>query len=356
MDYLKCMKVATDNNIFNLQKFGGISRIFSDYLDNGVINVKLDLPHVRPRLNYKQRILRKLKLKSYDKEVNINQIIDQVECDLFHPSYYGDYDLENIKTPFVITVYDMIHEIYPEIFNINATSNEKIALLPHARRIIAISQTTKDDIVRIMGLNGDKIDVVPLYTRFCEIQSLAIPDDVPSKFILYVGGRAHYKNFKRFIEAVKPIMEKIPDLSIVCTGNGFNIAEKSYFNKLNLKNRIFCFLCDNDSQLKYLYERAECFVFPSMYEGFGFPLLEAFSSKCPVVCSNAGSLPEVGGDACVYFNPLDIKEMGEKIETVIHDRAIKNQLISNGLKRLKIYTIENTMKLTLECYKRALSS
>ena len=348
------MRIATDNNIFLLQKYGGISRIFHDYLSRGVINSKIELTDVRPRLTIRQRILRKLGLFEPIKERTQNEIIDTCGCDLYHPSYYGNFNPDNLRTPYVITVHDMIHEIFPEIFNINSTTNEKYKLLPGAKRLIAISETTKQDIIKIMGLPGDNIDVVPLYTTFNIIESKPVSSNIPANYVLFVGGRNQYKNFKRFVQAMSLLIWKYDNLEVVCTGQGFSNVEKVFFDSLGINNKMHNVFCEDDHMLKFLYEKANCFVFPSLYEGFGFPLLEAFASRCPVVASNAGSLPEVGSDACVYFDPFDINDMANKIELVLANNELKSELVNKGKIRLKDYSIEITMELTLKTYKKTL--
>jgi glycosyltransferase involved in cell wall biosynthesis len=349
------MKVATDNRIFKVQKFGGISRQFKDYLDEGVIHGVIDVENNK-KSNYRSnRFLHKFQKSWTQTAQSVNELIDGAGFDLYHPSYYGSFDPHKLNTPYVITVYDMIHELYPEIFDINQTSNEKNGLLPSARRIIAISETTKRDIIKCLNLDANKIDVVPLYTNFHKFSSIEVNAKFPAKYILYVGGRGIYKNFKRFIESFKRITENNKKINVICTGQEFNKHEIEYFSLMGLKERLSVIQCKNDQEMKFLYENAECLVFPSLYEGFGFPILEAFASRCAVVSSFGGALSEVGGDACVYFDPLDIDDMADKLELILNDTYLRNENIEKGSFRLNCYSIEKTMNLTNEVYKKACS-
>jgi glycosyltransferase involved in cell wall biosynthesis len=164
-----------------------------------------------------------------------------------------------------------------------------------------------------------------------------------------------YKNFKRFVLAMQPILVKNKELSVICTGPLLNQDELNYLDIIGLGNRFTSVMCANDSELKWFYENAICFVFPSLYEGFGFPLLEAFASNCPIVSSAGGSLPEVGGDACIYFNPMDIDDMREKILFTIENKGIRDEMSRKGALRLTEYSLEKTLALTRQSYLTALS-
>ena len=110
----------------------------------------------------------------------------------------------------------------------------------------------------------------------------------------------------------------------------------------------------DDKTLSYAYSKAKCFVFPSLYEGFGIPTLEAFSCGCPVILSSTSSFPEVGGDAVIYANPYDEEDMREKILAVISDENLRDTLINKGRERLKLFDWDKTVAETLKCYEKLL--
>jgi glycosyltransferase involved in cell wall biosynthesis len=353
------MKVATDNNIFLLQKFGGISRLFEDYLESGLIQKKLMIPYNESNYSNRKRIFHNLtnKLGLINKN-SLNEyetnILQEYDFDLFHPSYYGEYFLDFIKVPFVITAYDMIYELYPEIFNINDLSIEKNRVFSKASRIIAISNQTKEDVITISGISEDKIDVVPLYTKFDSVNSETVNIELNFSYFLFVGNRNYYKNFKRFALAVLPILKKNKDYKVICTGTDFNQQEINFLEEMGVRDNFKSIICKNDAELKWLYENALCFVFPSLYEGFGFPLLEAFASRCPVLSSSGGALKEVGKDSCIFFNPFDINELTEKLFFIINNPKIRDELRAKGLSRLRKYSLDKTIQLTKESYIKAL--
>jgi glycosyltransferase involved in cell wall biosynthesis len=354
------MKVVTDNNIFVLQQFGGISRLFQDYLEQGLIKEKLNVPNSTNDLTLTRKILNHTnkylaKDKYYHQKDYLAKQFKESKMDLFHPTYYGDYFLDKLNKPFVITVYDMIHEIYPEIFNINDLIIEKRRVISKAKRIIAISERTKEDILKFLDVPEDKIDVIPLYTKFDSVKPDNLGFDINYPYILFVGNRNYYKNFKRFADSVFPVLKKHNDLRVICTGGEFTEPEKNFFREMAFEDRFVHVKCENDSKLKWLYENALIFIFPSMYEGFGFPVLEAFASSCPVVCSNGGSLQEVGGDACLFFDPHNVHDMQEKIMYCIGNSSERNIMVKRGLKSLKKYSLNKTLTLTKETYVKALS-
>ncbi len=354
------MKVITDNQIFLYQKFGGISRLFKDYLDTGVINSTVFTPfsvdYFSKENLFKSRLLNKIKnngvsfSSSYQRDILCN-----LDCDLFHPSYYDDYFLDYLKVPYVLTVHDMIHELIPEQFGMDGTILKKQKLIQSATRVMAVSQTTKGDIVRLLGVDSDKIEVIPLYTKYADLNTENIDSFFEKdSYILYTGNRGGYKNFTRFFRAVIPILNKYDHLKIVCTGSNFTALEFDFMKSFEVYDRFVNVFCESDEEMKCLYENALCFVFPSLYEGFGFPLLEAFASNCPVVCSNGGSLIEVAGDGALYFNPKDIEDMTEKLFFLIENFNHRILLKSNGLMRLNDFSLEKTIELTRQFYDRAL--
>nr|WP_279346982.1 glycosyltransferase family 1 protein [Gramella sp. AN32] len=284
-----------------------------------------------------------------------NAQLNKLDYDVFHPTYYDNYFLNSLKKPFVLTVHDMIHEKYPEYFGTSPDSINKRRLCDVADRIIAISETTKKDIIDIFGTSGDKIKVIHHATNFQSIQSLKPPFNYEEKeYLLFTGNRNAYKNFLTFLIAVAPLLNKNKNLILICTGSGFNDIEKKWINDLQLNHGVKHYYCSNDNELVYLYQNAKCFVFPSLYEGFGLPLLEAFAGKCPVVSSSGGSLKEIAGDAAVYFDPKDIKSIRNSIYKVISDKGLQEELIKAGENRLNGFSWEKCRKETMDLYLRVI--
>jgi glycosyltransferase involved in cell wall biosynthesis len=247
----------------------------------------------------------------------------------------------------------MVHEIFPKMFlGKNAVSKRKKILAKKATKIIAISKNTKKDIIKYFGINEDKIEVVYLSNSFNSClggrgHNLGLPE----RYVLFVGKRNGYKNFDLFIEGIVSLMKKDKNLNIVCAGGGeFTRLEKEKFRTFGIENKIYHF-SGGDNLIQHLYSKALAFVFSSLYEGFGIPILEAFSCNCPVICSRTSSLPEIAKDAAIYFNPEDKTEMRSSIEKVLYNKTLRKELAQRGLKRLKDFSWAKTARQTKKIYK-----
>jgi glycosyltransferase involved in cell wall biosynthesis len=361
--------VLYDHQIFSTQIYGGISRYFIELMknienDNGI---KYDLS-LRYSNNHYLNEYNDLKYKPFFKNftfrgkyrlINIlnknisKKLLIKRDYDIFHPTYYDPYFLNILNNkPLVLTIYDMIHEIYPEMFSSkDETSKRKKLLAQKATKIIAISENTKKDIIRFFNIDEKKIEVIYLANSINPSKSIDdINIDLPKKYILFVGSRSIYKNFNLFIEAISPLLIEDIELNVVCVGGGnFKEMEKEKFKKLNIINKIFQYAA-NDYILAYLYQKAIAFVFPSLYEGFGIPILEAFSCGCPVIASDASSLPEVAGDAAIYFNPKDKLSILDSIQQVIYKKDLRKQLLNKGYQRIKQFTWKKTAHQTKKLY------
>ncbi len=367
------MKVLYDHKIFTIQIYGGISRYFCELLKNfesdDEIEYKVSLKYSN---NYYLKELNHFPCKTFFERYSfkgkyrllnvINRKISEKYIsrgvyDIFHPTYYDPYFLNFLNSkPFILTIYDMIHEIYPEMFSSkDKTSGRKETLAQKATKIIAISENTKRDIIKFFGIGANKIEVIYLGNSFnINKDDKTVNIMTPEKYIFFVGSRRSYKNFELFINAVSPLINDDNELNIVCAGGGkFNDMEIEKLKNLKIKNKVF-YYSGNDSVLAYLYQKAVAFVFPSLYEGFGIPILEAFSCGCPVIASKTSSLPEVAGDAAIYFDPTNKLSISSSIQKVIYDNNLINQLIYKGYQRVKEFTWEKTAKKTKKLYENIL--
>ena len=272
--------------------------------------------------------------------------------DVFHPTYYDPYFYKYLNNkPFVLTIYDMIYELYPAQFPAeDPTVMHKRLLAEKADAIIAISENTRQDIIKLYGIDSKKIKVIYLGNSLVGSES---DSDVklPGKYILYIGNRALYKNFKLFVKAIAPLFRQDSNLYLVCGGgNIFSPEEINLFKDLSCENRIIHQQVKEDRTLASLYKNALAFVFPSLYEGFGIPVLESFSCGCPVILSNSSSFPEVALDAAEYFNPEDELSITEAVKKVIYCEDRRNELRSKGFERLKYFSWEKTAAETKKVY------
>lgn len=359
------MKVFYDNQTFCLQKFGGISRYFYEVIKNAsndcesvvakahcenvyMADLGALLPPLLGDFNFKGK---KRLIKMQNMRQNIKGLTDK-SIDIVHPTYYDPYFLPYIHGKrLVMTAHDMIHELFPQyVKKDDITIEQKRVTLPAADRIIAVSENTKKDLLRLYPvLKASNIDVV--YHGF-SIKTVQ-PASSRADYILFTGNRGKYKNFEAFTQAAAPLLKK-HGLRLICTGKPFEWQEAGLMEFLGIADRVECRFA-SEGELEDLYANALLFCFPSMYEGFGIPMLEAFAAGCPLVCSNTSSFPEVAGDAAVYFNPYSIEDMREKIESVILSRSLQDMLISKGQKRLSLFSWEKCAAETEAAYKKVLS-
>ncbi len=363
----KKLKIFVDHQIFTMQDYGGISRVFAEmyrrFRELGSIDC--NLPLVFSENVYLEDILRTrsifLKNKFFVKKLAyylINHLYTFVKMvegnyDVFLPSYYDPYFLPFLKKkPFVLVIHDMTHEIFPDtVSSKDKTIRWKKKLAYKADKIIAISENTKKDIIRFYdGIDKSKIEVVYWGTTL-ELNKTRIQLDLPNKYILFVGSRGKYKNFNRFFQAVSSLLQEDHELNIVCAGSSpFTAEEIIMIEKEGLTKRVRHVRFKDDNELAYIYNNAICFTYPSLYEGFGCPILEAFSCECPVAISNASSLPEVGGNAVITFDPKDKDSIKEAIRRVIKDAALRKELIKKGKERARMFTYEKTVNNYLRIF------
>ncbi len=386
------MKILFDNQVFGSQKYGGISRYFVEIfraLDNSgeisyqfpttwsnneyleqekfLINHNLWQDFLNRKLhrcNFKYKNLIWLSYKILYRCLNIyssKKMLKKQNFDIFHPTYYNPYFLKYIKNKrFVLTVYDMIHELYPQYFSVNdKTARRKKALIFRADKIIAISENTKQDIINLYNISEDKIEVIYLANSLKPIIDRPINfSDLPKRYILYVGSRNIYKNFIFFIKSIAPLLVNDRGLCIIVAGgysikNQFSQDETSLFKELNIERQILQYSI-SDKILVYLYQNATCFVFPTLYEGFGIPVLEAFACNCPAVISSTSSLPEIGGTAVEYFDPLSSASIIYSVKRVVYDQNLRKDMIVKGREKLKEFSWEKTLERMKELYSNLL--
>ncbi len=223
-----------------------------------------------------------------------------------------------------------------------------------SRYILAITDYTKDDYSRTFGVKPSKVvtttlaaDIVPrspkkVYVGF-------------DSYIMYLGRQGDHKNIKRLILAHQLLLKKYPNLGLVLVGSKNELVRMNerWVNENNYKNVVFTgFLSDEESA--WLYSNAEAYVFPSLMEGFGLPGLEAMIGGAPVVSSNSTCLPEVYGDAALYFDPTDVDEIASSVEKIMEDPKLKKSLIEKGHKRVKLFSWKKMAQETLDVYRKAL--
>ena len=282
-------------------------------------------------------------------------VLERGDFDLLHATFFDPYFLPLLNgKPFVLTIHDMIPETYPELFpdHVSECRDKKI-LAQKASAIVAVSEYTKMRIVELLGIDEQKVTVV--YHGSDSPQSGH--DYGPNNFgdyILYVGDRRDYKNFQPFVEASLPVLLRHPSLRIVCTGMQFTNQEDLFFRKLGIEGRLVHAFAASDSVLAGLYHHALAFVYPSMAEGFGIPILEAWRAGCPVALNRASCFPEIAGDAAVWFSMQDGSLTQKLEELVTLSQSNRACLVEKGYERLKLYSWEKSASELAALYKKIL--
>lgn len=318
------MRIIIESSVLTWQLKGGISRYIIE-LSSGLkkhVDIKI-CTWFSKNIYYKNRLsipLRgglALKINSW----LTNKVIKYGDYDLLHVPSVTDYYFNALPKhkPLVVTFHDLICEVYPGEFNEHIRNKTK-RLAEKATRIIAISENTKKDLVKYYGIEEKVIDVIyhgPPFDQQ-EINNCQTKNKY-GNYLLFVGYRGGYKNFENFCKSLPSVIINRPDLRIVLVGGrNFSKWEKELINSYNFENIIVHLKTVSDTELIGLYKHAMAFVFPSLYEGFGLPILEAFACETPVICSNTSSIREVADDAAQYFEPQNIKSISEAIISVIN--------------------------------------
>jgi glycosyltransferase involved in cell wall biosynthesis len=265
-----------------------------------------------------------------------------------HTTYYDNVNFTN--KPIVITVYDLIHEIFSKEFNFNLLPKKDI--FKRADHFICISKNTQKDLIKYYGIEEKKTSVVYL-------SSFNKPNFSTEKFLnnkpyfLYVGSRKRYKNFTLLIKAFCGIKSIYQNFDIICFGGGKFIKEEyELFNKLGVSLNSIIQLDGNDEFLLKLYKGAATYICTSKYEGFGLPILEAMSCGCPVISSNASSLPEVYGDAALSFSSNSLEDLMECLKKITMNNSFKNELINKGFQQSNQFSWKKCAKETSLIYEK----
>ena len=368
---MKVLKVLYDSHIFCTQNYGGISKYYLEIFNNASFDYSvpyekhfllnktfLDIHGLNEsclnRIPKMHGLLYKLGIIAELNQYKISREVKRSNPTIYHATSKMYQVPESVKK--VVTIHDFIFEECSDMYQTKALkrivdimTQEKEKQLFNSDKIIAISQNTKQDILKYYpSISADKIDVIyhgGIDNLECESMNL------PENFILFVGTRSTYKNFKILVEAFEEICKKNNDITLVCVGGGmFNEKEIDELKQRNIYKRVYQYLHVNNKKLNFIYQKAKMFVFPSLYEGFGIPILESFASKCPTIVSNASCFPEIAQDAALYFDPFDKDSLVDKITIVLHDIDVRNKYINLGEKRSQDFSWKKTMTKHLDVY------
>lgn len=362
------MRILYDHQMFMIQNRGGISRYFAE-LARGMGRMAGVEPVVYGGLPCRHGMLHDesrdlgakvvaLFVPLVPRTTNVRLavasaafplVMKMVNPDVFHPTYFGAGPIARPRrAAMVSTIYDMINERFSDQPGRELLERSKRSLVESSDRILCISRKTSEDLQEYFGTPTDRIDVVHLATRIHENPSTGWTPERP--YLLYVGQRRGYKNFSTFRKAYEndPRLHATHDL--ICFGGEPLPAQERIS-----KGRILT-MGGSDSLLADVYRRAAVFVYPSLYEGFGLPLLEAMALGCPVVTTCCGSIPEVAADGAAYFEGDSADSLAETVAGLLQDESRRAELVGSGSARASFFSWDRCVRETLSTYQRAAAS
>ena len=371
--------MTVDGIIYQTQSHGGISRLYSEILprmcdlDDSLRITLLTEGKLRQSLSEHPRIVRR-RIPPVHRYLRPGRVwkpllpaarnlvhrlwIGRGEGQIWHSTYYTLPECWHGAQ--VVTVVDMTHERFADLFA--GPGKDRFRALKRrcvqgADAVICISETTRQDVQRFYGLDPNSIYVVPLACSdvFRQLEQHGDELRAPTRqpFLLYVGNRTHYKNFDRLLQAysVWPYRKRV---SLVVVGGPWSADKARRLSQLRIQDRVHLLTDVDDENLCRLYNQAAAFVYPSLYEGFGIPLLEAMACGCPVIASRIPSTIEIAGECPIYFEPTKVESLLAAFEIAL-SAGSDPERIRTGLDRVKCYSWDKTAGQTLEIY-RALSN
>jgi glycosyltransferase involved in cell wall biosynthesis len=300
--------------------------------------------------------------RSYWRLHKTSTLLLRNNIDVFHGlSHVLPFGIDKTGIPSVVTIHDLIFLRYPEYYK---KLDRKMYLsicrgsCRRATKIIAISHQTKADLIRFFGIDPGKIEVIyqTCDSRFFDKQSDAAKSAVrnkfnlPDKFILCVGTIEKRKNQLAILKAVAK--EKI-DTPVVILGKPteYLIDLNQFIRESGISKQVIFLHNTSFEELQTIYQTAEVMIYPSFFEGFGLPVLEAQASGCPVITSNVSSLPEAGGEGALYINPSDISEIGLTLRKILSDDAIRKEMIQRGTINTSLFSDKLVAERLMELYR-----
>jgi glycosyltransferase involved in cell wall biosynthesis len=351
----------TGNETYCLGLIEGLEQIE----DHNQYMVYLTSPSVLPSVNGHGRLLRRMLRRgssAWRLLMGFAQASRSDRLDVLHVTYNVPFFT---RCPLVVSVHDISYVHFPEFF-----SKRDLRLLgayvpysvKRARHVLTLSESAAQDIERVYGVPRSKISVVPLaarapYTGMAEPTRVSYMREtygLSEPYILAVGNLQPRKNLLRLVEAVAQLPAWASDLKLAVVGKAQWKESDIYrrVTELGLNDRVVFTGYVSDEDLALLYHGSLALVYPSLYEGFGLPILEAMSCGTPVICSNTSSMPEVAGDAAIMIDPLNVGELADAIGSVAQSNSLREQLRHRGFARASSFSWLKTARQTLKVYEQ----
>jgi glycosyltransferase involved in cell wall biosynthesis len=300
---------------------------------------------------------------SVSQQWRVRRALRRLGANLYHSAYYLMPYRPGVPT--VLTVYDLIPVLFPQHVSIQASLLFRWAMalaLRASGHVIAISEAALKDYQQLYRVAPEKVAAIPLAADpvFCprppaEVASVRRKHGLPESYVLYLGSNKPHKNLVRLVDAWAQIQPQPVPLVIAGAWDSRYPRVRQRVRELGLDDVVLWQGSVAEPDLPALYAGATLFVFPSLYEGFGLPVLEAMACGTPVAAADSSSIPEVGGDAALYFDPIDIDEMAETIRSLLYDDELQERFRALGLAQAASYSWDRTARRTLEIYRRGAS-
>ena len=363
------MRVAFDEQIFAIQPYGGISRMFAELAQQFIREDQLDvelLPLNAPVINryaLDHEDIRS-RLAVWDARHEYRSLAryfmrfrPRRGQDIVHNTFYLPHGLARYPgAKRIVTIHDMIPEMMPQTRRRLDFLTLKKHYINRADHIICVSEATKRDLLSIHPDTQAPISVIHhgVHPRFTP-HAPALPE-LPKKYVLFVGNRQGYKDADVLLEGFASIAPAHPDLHLIFVGGGrLTPEEKARNSRFHIAERVMQRDLSDEAMVG-AYAHAQVFVFPSRFEGFGIPALEAMASGTPTVLANSTSLPEVGGDAAAYFTAGDAGELAERLREVLENESRAQELRAAGLTRVADFTWHRAAVTHAETYRATLTA
>ena len=370
------MQVVADGLVYQIQNRGGVSRLFSEILPrmcdiDETLNISLlTQGRLRQPLPQHERIVHRVipeierclcprrmwkSIVPWVRALTRRLWVGSGAGKIWHSTYFTMHRIW--KGSSVVTVHDMIFERFPEFFKgpgADLIRERKKRCVESADAVICVSETTRQEVHGFYKLANDRVCVVPnacsdVFRRIEEFDDTCeLPIDGP--FLLYIGQRSEYKNFDLLIKAYASWSKKNDLMLVLVGGRPWSEEERKRLAQLNIHSRVHILANVTDKDLCRLYNKAAALVYPSLYEGFGIPLLEAMACGCPIVASKIPSTIEVAGDCPVYFNPSETDHLIDALDLVVYEGHHSDRILA-GLEKIKTYSWDSTARKTLNVYR-----
>jgi len=357
------MRVLFDDQIFTTQRRGGISRYFVELIREFAQSPELGVqPYLGWRWTRNSHALeaglgKPLKVPGGSRGhalrlANRTFRIRQPDADITHRTYYrAGYLAPGATQPMVVTVYDMTPELFPDLFPRGNPHLRKQEYVRQARLVLCISESTRRDLLRVYGPVEAPAIVTHLGVSHRFAPGAPRPSWCPDRYVLFLGNRGGYKDFRVAVEAFAQLAPRQRITSLLAVGGGsFTADEEALISRWGLHGRVVQQNA-SDKELPGVFGGATAFVFPSRYEGFGLPTLEAMACGTPTVLAESSSHPEVGGNAALYFPPGDDSHLAAQLSRLLSDDAFRCDLSEKGIAHAGRFTWRRTASATVDAYR-----